>query len=903
MSSKLLSRINNVEADLQEVVLGKANTNNPTFNGVITFPEGSSIVLQSTNDITKIVGLNVNNVGGLTGSLNSKLSIENFNSTMSTEFYTKTGTNKLITDLIDTAPASLNTLKELAVAVNNDPNYATNIANLIYKKDGTTTNINTNTQLNIGLLDGSNNLSDIAKFSDSNITFKPQLNITGGANLYNTFTVKDTNNNNTLLTVDPNIPLFDLNMPITGRNYLYNKTDIDNNFYTQTTCDTRFQEKLKFFVPPSLNSHFINQDDNQVKAIDVVEPIRLAGGSRTLTVSLDPDAYYRRETVNSLLTSDSITDRSNLASLKTLTTSLSIIQTSLNDKFSSTNKPNIADVNGLQSSLDSKFSSTNKPTIDDVVNLGNELSNYFSTGRLPIISQIVGLQGALDLKFSSSNLPSISNVQGLTQSLGEKFSSSNLPSISNVQGLTQSLGEKFSSSNLPNISNVQGLTQSLGEKFSSSNKPSISMVDGLSELLGLGGGSTVNLSDYYKKGHIDTNFNLAFDNDLRLADRADQKFEFDISQSADANSSQILNIGSITYPRLSLGDGKMTTIKIYLSQDRALNYDFHLLINFKFTSTPLSVYEIIGETTIYSNFNCQYYIFSDGATYTYPKVHINQRTDVINDANGDPIEYRVFTFFLDISYNPFANTGKNLVLINGNAPFTVSNSKITRLNFNSNFRGVEISPCVVFNSKNKPSADDISQLDTYIWNRAPRMTIHDGWSDSTRFYSLGLFYLPQNGYVAKISLTACQGYGLTGGYKSTVQPSPQNYNCNIYIYSGNASADVPGVPGKWALSLALDEGSNSSGGIDKGCYHYGFYEVASMWAKPGAVYIAPYFADPMNYVSVWVQNTAYWGRPLIEVSTNGLYYRDGFLLVSTALPNTGWIRLRNRYENFVAIRT
>jgi hypothetical protein len=97
----------------------------------------------------------------------------------------------------------------------------------------------------------------------------------------------------------------------------------------------------------------------------------------------------------------------------------------------------------------------------------------------------------------------------------------------------------------------------------------------------------------------------------------------------------------------------MATIKIYLSQEGALNYDFHLLINFKFTSSPLSEYEIIGGTTIYSYFNCQYYIFSDGSTYTYPKFHVNQRTDIVNDANNNPIEYSVFTFFLDIAYNPF----------------------------------------------------------------------------------------------------------------------------------------------------------------------------------------------------------------------------------------------------------
>jgi hypothetical protein len=51
---------------------------------------------------------------------------------------------------------------------------------------------------------------------------------------------------------------------------------------------------------------------------------------------------------------------------------------------------------------------------------------------------------------------------------------------------------------------------------------------------------------------------------------------------------------------------------------------------------------------------------------------------------------------------------------------------------------------------------------------------------------------------------------------------------------------------------------------DKGCFHLGFYEVVGMWAKPNNVYICSlYLPTLMNYVSVWVQNTAYWGQPLI----------------------------------------
>jgi hypothetical protein len=49
-------------------------------------------------------------------------------------YYTKTQTDTLITNLIGNAPALLNTLNELAAALNNDQNYATTIQNQIATK-------------------------------------------------------------------------------------------------------------------------------------------------------------------------------------------------------------------------------------------------------------------------------------------------------------------------------------------------------------------------------------------------------------------------------------------------------------------------------------------------------------------------------------------------------------------------------------------------------------------------------------------------------------------------------------------------------------------------------------------------------------------------------------------------
>ena len=149
-----------------------------------------------------------------------------------------------------------------------------------------------------------------------------------------------------------------------------------------------------------------------------ISPIITDYGGRYIGIGIDPEKFYTPATINSRLTTNNITDTSDLSSVKTLTTSLTIIQTSLNNKFSSTNKPNIADVNNLQSTLDSKFSSTNKANINDVNNLQSTLDSKFSSSNRPNISDVNNLRPTLDSYFGFGNLPSINNVFGLSDLLG-----------------------------------------------------------------------------------------------------------------------------------------------------------------------------------------------------------------------------------------------------------------------------------------------------------------------------------------------------------------------------------------------------------------------------------------------------------------------------------------------------
>ena len=103
-----------------------------------------------------------------------------------------------------------------------------------------------------------------------------------------------------------------------------------------------------------------------------------------------------------------------------------------------------------------------------------------------------------------------------------------------------------------------------------------------------------------------------------------------------------------------------------------------------------------------------------------------------------------------------------------------------------------------------------------------------------------------------------------------------------YIYSGSAGS----ITGP---SIALSDNSNISGDVDYGCFHYGFVSNISRYPRPNSVFMCPNIYEPLTKLTVWVENTSWWGNPLIEVTTNGTWYQD--TAMSSIFPTTGFIIL------------
>ena len=153
---RIASQIRTLEADVAEVYELLAPRDNPTFTGTVSGLNKTMVGLSNvdnTSDANKPIS-------SLTQTaLNLKANKD--------DVYTKTQTDQKITELIDGAPNTLNTLKELATAINNDAAYATNIVSSLAAKADKENPI----------LTGTVKVSDIGGFTTES---KARLHVFGG---------------------------------------------------------------------------------------------------------------------------------------------------------------------------------------------------------------------------------------------------------------------------------------------------------------------------------------------------------------------------------------------------------------------------------------------------------------------------------------------------------------------------------------------------------------------------------------------------------------------------------------------------------------------------------------------------------------------------------------------------
>ena len=177
-------------------------------------------------------------LGGITltessGSLLVTPTAGGANNTFATESYVDTA----ISNLVDTAPTTLDTLNELAAALGDDPNFATTITNLIGTKLAT---------------------ADFNTTADSWLTTKSTTNLSEGTNLYYTDARADARVN---LQTGTNL---DLSSKTTtdlaeGINLYYTQARFDSAFTAKSTTDLSEGTNL-YYTDARVRAHVEGQD-------------------------------------------------------------------------------------------------------------------------------------------------------------------------------------------------------------------------------------------------------------------------------------------------------------------------------------------------------------------------------------------------------------------------------------------------------------------------------------------------------------------------------------------------------------------------------------------------------------------------------------------------------------------
>jgi hypothetical protein len=381
--------------------------------------------------------------------------------------------------------------------------------------------------------------------------------------------------------------------------------------------------------------------------------------------------------------------------------------------------------------------------------------------------------------------------------------------------------------------------------------------------------NVANLPNFHNKQDIERILGSYYTR-VEIDSALDQKFTFFNPGTSQFN--RWIKLGSITYPTASLNDCLYSVLKIYFVQNVLSNEDYYMTVLIKFAPFPLggSTIGIGADSVSYPmKASCEYTIHSRTTTTAYPKLVLGQ--DVV-------AQNTIFSINMDMGTgdNPGGvfSLSKGMMFVNGTAPFVYSG--VISQNTDGAFLRT-ITPVVNFSNYNPPTADTVLGLDHYIRDTSSHKYIITAWGNSTRFFRLGFLVLSPNGRRAKITLHANQGYEMASSPNAATAYQPQNYCCEIYLYSG---------AGLNSISLGS---TNTSGLTARGCFHYGFATVTTLWAKPDNVYLCPDIDDPVNRVSIWVKNTAYWGTPMVEVSTTGDWFQNQ--ASSETLPNTGWVTL------------
>ena len=355
-------------------------------------------------------------------------------------YQTASQVSSAISNLVDSAPETLNTLNELAAALGDDPNFATTITNQIAQK------------------------ADASDLDNYATTEALTSGLAGKANTSHTHTIANITDLQDAL--DDKADTSDLGNYATTEALTSGLAGKANTSHTHNAAQISGLTANRALVSDS--SGVLSSS-----AITSTELGYLDGVTSNIQTQLNNKASLNHTHTIANITNlqTTLNGKANTSHTHTIA-NITDLQDALNDKADTSDLDNYATTTALTSGLAGKANTSHTHTTSQITNLSTTLSDYATTEALTS-----GLAG----KANTSHTHTIANITNLQTTLNGKANTSHTHTIANITDLQDALDDKADASDLDNYATTAALTSGLAGKANTSHTHTVAQINGLSQ--------------------------------------------------------------------------------------------------------------------------------------------------------------------------------------------------------------------------------------------------------------------------------------------------------------------------------------------------------------------------------------------------------------------------------------
>ena len=353
-------------------------------------------------------------------------------------YQTASQVSSAISNLVDSAPETLNTLNELAAALGDDPNFATTITKQIAQK------------------------ADASDLDNYATTEALTSGLAGKANTSHTHTIANITDLQDAL--DDKADASDLGNYATTEALTSGLAGKANKSHIHNAAQISGLTANRALVSDS--SGVLSSS-----AITSTELGYLDGVTSNIQTQLNNKASLNHTHTIANITNlqTTLNGKANTSHTHTIA-NITDLQDALDDKADASDLANYATTTALTSGLAGKANTSHTHTTSQITNLSTTLSDYATTEALTS-----GLAG----KANTSHTHTIANITNLQTTLNGKANTSHTHTVANITDLQDALDDKADASDLDNYATTAALTSGLAGKANTSHGHIAAQISGL----------------------------------------------------------------------------------------------------------------------------------------------------------------------------------------------------------------------------------------------------------------------------------------------------------------------------------------------------------------------------------------------------------------------------------------